>query len=258
MQQMKLSTQAMKRFTLATLGLAGAVALAGCGSSMSFDTAENFPAATTTMSQPIQFSNYGGHAPIVNAKVFLMQAGQTGYGSKATSILTSAAGNSDTSIVGTSSSPAYYVTTNTAGIGDITGEYTCTAGLPVYLYAFGGAPDTNPSVGASNLSSGSGSSASGNLVVTFTVDNEKFYVGQQVMFAGIPTGNAFAGFNGTTQTVSAISTTDNTSFSVTLGSSNSTIASTPEYGDAGQLPESVYDQRTGDHRKPGDHGDLCQ
>jgi hypothetical protein len=211
--------QQLKLIPFAIAGLVGAFALVGCGSSVSFDTSGTFPATTTTtMSKPIQFSNFGGHAPIVGAKVFLLQAGQTGYGSKSTSILSNAVlsqgGGTDTTYVGSSGTPAYYVTTDGAGFGSITGDYTCTAGLPVYLYALGGAPDSNPAVGASNMSSASLTSDGTYLTETFIVDNEKFYVGQQVTFANIPAGNNFAGNNGQTFTVSAISTTDNKSFTI--------------------------------------------
>ncbi len=165
--------------------------------------------ATVTMTGGLSGNNYGGHAPIVGAKIFLLQAGTSGYGSKATSLLTSAAGGTDTSIVGTSTNAAYYTTSDLSGYFNFTGDYTCTAGLPVYLYAVGGAPDENPAVGVSYLQSATGNGTT----TTFTVDEEKFYVGQQVLIAGIPTGNPFASLNGT-QTVTAIGTTGNTGFSV--------------------------------------------
>jgi hypothetical protein len=209
--------------------LLGAAYLSGCATDAMFPTSEAVVASPQISMPSIQGTNYGGHAPVVGSKVFLLQAGQSGYGSKATSLLTAAAGGTDTTVVGTSGSPAYYTTTDSSGYFNISGEYTCTAGLPVYLYAYSGAPDASP-VGPSNLSSASATSGTGNLVVTFVVDNEKFYVGQSVTFAGIPAGNTFAGFNGTTQTVSAVSGTDNQSFSVTLGPSSATIASTPVSG----------------------------
>ena len=131
------------RSVAVSLALLPAVLLTGCAMG-SFSTAADAPAQITPAG--IQGNNFGGHAPIVGAKVFLLQASTSGYGTKSTSLLTSAAGGTDTTIVGSGGSPAYYVTTDAAGHFNITGDYTCTAGLPVYLYAYGGAPDSNPAM----------------------------------------------------------------------------------------------------------------
>jgi hypothetical protein len=80
----------------------------------------------------------------------------------------------------------------------------------VYLYAVGGSPDVNPAAGNSYIQSGSGDGTT----ATFVVDQEKFYIGQSVLISGIPAANPFSVLNGTTQTVTAISTTDNKSFSI--------------------------------------------
>jgi hypothetical protein len=203
-------------FIIASILCTAAVSLmTGCTSSFSM------PDATATAQGSlgvISGSNFGGHAPIVNAKVFLLQASTSGYGTKATSLLTSAAGGVDTTIVGTALSPAYYVTTDNTGNFSFSGDYTCTAGLPVYLYAYGGAPDTNPSVGPSVLSSGTWSTTSGTTTFTFTVDNEKFYTGQLVTFT-VYSGQTFSGFNGQSFAVTSVNpsggtTLQNTQFSV--------------------------------------------
>jgi hypothetical protein len=185
----------MKHFSQNIL-YTGLAALAACGLT-GCGAGSPLPASPiqVTISDGIQGNNYGGHAPIVGAKVFLLQAGTSGYGSKSTSLLTSAAGNTDTSIVGSTGSPAYYVNTDSAGGFNITGDYTCTAGLPVYLYAVSGSPDTDPSVGYSYLQSATGNGTT----VTFVVDEEKFYVGQQVLINGIPPGNPFVHSMGPTR-----------------------------------------------------------
>ena len=93
-------------------------------------------------------SVFGGHAPIVGAHVYLLQPGTTGYGSAATSLLgnngaTSANGYvltanvSDPNVPTTTPVPEY-VTSDANGQFSLTGAYTCTAGSPVYLYAYGG------------------------------------------------------------------------------------------------------------------------
>ena len=209
--------------------LCAAVVCVLTGCSASFSTPESATTAGQTSPGTISGSNYGGHAPIVGAKVFLLQASTSGYGTKATSLLQVQPGSptasqtqyptaADTTIVGTTVSPAYYVTTDNTGNFSITGDYTCTAGLPVYLYAYGGAPDTNPSVGPSILSSGTWSTTAGTTTFTFTVDNEKFYVGQMVTFT-VYSGQTFSAFNGQTFAVSSVNpsggtTLQNTQFSV--------------------------------------------
>jgi hypothetical protein len=189
--------------------------LTGCAMG-SFSTTADAPAQVSPGG--FQGSNFGGHAPIVGAEVFLLQASTSGYGTKATSLLTSAAGGTDTTIVGSAGTPAYYVTTDAAGHFNITGDYTCTPGLPVYLYAYGGAPDSNPAIGPSILTSVTWTNTGGaNNTYTFTVNEEEFYVGQSVTFQ--IGGGALSGFNGNTYTVTSVNpsggtTLQNTQFSI--------------------------------------------
>jgi hypothetical protein len=211
--------------------------LTGCAMG-GFSSSAN-PIETTAVSPgALQGSNYGGHAPIVGAEVFLLQASTSGYGGKATSLLQAQPSNptalqaqyptvADTTLVGTNSAPAYYVKTDAAGLFNITGDYTCTAGLPVYVYAIGGAPDTaGAALVASNLATGSASGTS----LTFTVDKELFYPGQKVTFGGIPVGNAFASLNGNSYAVT--SAPSSTQFTVTVPAFTATVATTTVSGTA--------------------------
>ena len=75
---------------------------------------------------------YGGQQPVVGMHVYLYAAGTGGYGTAATSLLVS---GSNTTVDG---SGHYYVTTDSGGNFSITGDYTCTTGTGVYLYAVGG------------------------------------------------------------------------------------------------------------------------
>ncbi len=222
---------------LSLLSLVGVVCLSGCAVEVNAP-----PSEASSTSQPGGFggSNFGGHAPIVGAKVFLMQAGTGGYGSAATSLLTAAAGGTDTTVVGPSQSAqawqsagtAHYATTDGAGNFSISGDYSCTPGLPVYLYAYSGAPDSNPAVGYSVLQSGSYTSAANvspatgyTITYTLTVQTEKFYPGQSVTFSvtGAQTVSAFASLNGQTGVVQSVNpsggtTLQNTTFSVAVQS----------------------------------------
>jgi hypothetical protein len=103
----------------------------------------------------INGSVHGGQQPIVGAKVYLLAANAgvftpnaSGYGNASVSLLTSGTGRTlDTS--GGPTNGFYYVTTGTGGAFSITGDYTCTGGQQVYLYALGGNPGsgTNSAAG---------------------------------------------------------------------------------------------------------------
>lgn len=83
----------------------------------------------------------GGNQPIAGAQVYLLAANTAGYGTVSVSLLTSGTNGSD-SIGG-------YVLSDSGGNFTITGDYTCTSGQQVYLYAQGGDPGagTNTAVG---------------------------------------------------------------------------------------------------------------
>jgi hypothetical protein len=131
--------------------LLGSLGLSGCGSSM------NLPDAVVgqqVQGPPVVGSVFGGHAPVVGAHVYLLQPGTTGYGSAATSILATGAFSGVTSAGGYAITPdttdpnvpvgAKFVTSDSSGQFSVSGAYGCTAGQPVYLYAYGGSPLTTP------------------------------------------------------------------------------------------------------------------
>jgi hypothetical protein len=76
---------------------------------------------------------HGGQQPVVGAHIYLLAANTTGYGNPSVSLL-----NSTTT--GLSDSVGAYVTTGSDGGFTITGDYTCTPGTQVYVYALGGNP----------------------------------------------------------------------------------------------------------------------
>ena len=82
--------------------------------------------------KPLQgLVNGGGAKPVVGARVYVLQANNTGVGNGSIPLLTSATGNPDDSI-------GYYVLTGEYGGFSIAGKYTCTTGQQVYLYVRGG------------------------------------------------------------------------------------------------------------------------
>jgi streptogramin lyase len=133
--------------------------LAGCGVAAVSDATSTVAATSATQIGNIQGSNFGGHAPIKGSHVFVMQigsptTGQGGYGAAVSSLLSSSYASAsyptakdtnqyvpNTKVANSLLNPTYndyYVTTDATGQFNISGDYTCTAGYPVYLYAAGG------------------------------------------------------------------------------------------------------------------------
>ncbi len=79
---------------------------------------------------------HGGQQPVTEAKVYVYAAGSTGYGSAATSLL-----NTSASGVSTDGSGNGYVTTDSSGSFNITGNWSCINGTDqVYILALEGNP----------------------------------------------------------------------------------------------------------------------
>ncbi len=192
---------------LATLALA--VLSLGLGGCAGVDLA-SFPAVTAQNAVgSIQGSVYGGHAPIVSAHIFLLEATSTGYSAKAKSLLTSAStATSGTYPVaqdqttGSVTNGLYYVTSDSNGAFNITGDYTCDVGYPVYLYASGGSPGASAVISITGISD---TVSGGTYTYTFTASN-LLYTGQSIQFSSSSLGGKWATLNGTTQTVLATPT----------------------------------------------------
>jgi len=193
----------------------------------------SFPEASTNAAQnelgTIRGSNYGGHAPITGSHVYVLQPNVAayssgGYGTQATSLLgsTSTSGYATTLNTSDPGIPTswYYITTDSSGSFNITGDYTCTVGLPVYLYIYGGSPGGLAS-GTVTVSSVTVTGSSAPYTVTMTTTNQNAYVGETVTFtsgSGKFTAANITALNGTTQTIiggSGSTQLSNTSFSFT-------------------------------------------
>jgi len=191
----------------------GSLALCGCSG---MDQAA-FPAVPAQGSVgSIQGSVFGGHAPIVGAHVFLLEATSTGYAAKAKSLLSSAATGSypvaEDLTTGSVTNGLYYVTTDSGGAFNVTGDYTCDAGLPVYLYTSGGAPNASTVINITGISE---AVTGGTDTYTFTAGNQ-LYTGQSVQFSSSSLGGKWAALNGTTQTVLATPTVTSFQISTTV------------------------------------------
>ena len=202
----------MTRVSLSTslLAVLCVVALSGCASNAIFPD----PGSPLPESVPLgsfQGSVYGGHAPIVNSRIFVLQAGTSGYGGKATSLLNNISGVTTQDTSGDATNGMSFVTTNAQGDFNVTGDYSCTPGLPVYLYGAGGT--SSPTAG-NGLT---GYTVSGT-TITFTSFN-LVSVGQYVQFTGLPA--ALNGLNSGTYKVQSatpenVITNTAGSFSITV------------------------------------------
>jgi len=170
-----------------------------------------FPEASTNPEQnalgTIKGSNYGGHAPLAYSHVYVLQPSvSTGngtstnpqynaYAAQATSLLTShSSGSSYGGYATTQNSSGadpgiptswYYVTTDATGAFNISGDYTCTVGLPVYLYIYGGTPSYPSTTNTVSVSSVNVTASN----YTFTTSNQNAYVGESVQLYGLGAAN---------------------------------------------------------------------
>jgi len=101
---------------------------------------------------------HGGSQVIGGSHIYVFAAGTTGYGGSGIAASTANASVSVMNSVTTGAYPtaydstlkAYYVTSDANGNFGISGDYTCTSGTQIYLYALGG----NPGTGSNNPSAG--------------------------------------------------------------------------------------------------------
>jgi len=105
--------------------------LAGCSANFAPS-----PSTSAVSLNGIQGSVYGGQQPVNLSHVYVLAAGTGGYAGASQSLLTSyTTGSFPTT---EDANGDYYVTTNAHGFFVLTGEYSCTPGQEVYIYATGG------------------------------------------------------------------------------------------------------------------------
>jgi streptogramin lyase len=188
--------------------VSGSVALTGCAGSL---TSAGFPDTPAVVAPgALHGNNFGGHAPIAGAHLFVLEAeaSPNGYGGKATSLLTSTDASVTMDQTGTlATNPTYgmyYITTDSGGAFNITGDYTCSVGRPVYLYAKGGSPGLPAQGVATSISQIDVGTTGASTAFDFTTATTQFfYVGEPVALSGF-TGTKFVDtLNGQTATVQA-------------------------------------------------------
>jgi streptogramin lyase len=189
--------------SLCPIFLLAVVSLTGC--SGSFD-----PALTTPIAQPseggISATLMGGRQPISGAHVYLYAADATAYGHASDSLLVADPGATYPTTVDGSGN--YYITTDSSGNFYVSaGEYACTQGSQVYLYAVGGNPGagTNSAAGLMSILGQCGASSSfpG---VTYVTMNEASTVAAAYAIAGYAVDATHVASSGTTLAKAGIAT----------------------------------------------------
>jgi hypothetical protein len=198
---------------------------------------------------------HGGQNPIVGAHVYLFAANAgvftpntNGYGNASASLLTSGTGRTLDSSGGATNGDYYVTTVGPGGTFSITGDYSCTAGQQVYLYAVGGDPGlgsgTNPAAGLlaalGNCPGGASAFAAG---TPFVVMNEVSTVAAAYAFAGFATDAVHVSSSGTAAAKLGIANAFiNAEILETLSTGVANAAPPPGvgyYGGAGAVPQTT-------------------
>lgn len=142
----------------------------------------------------LQGTVHGGEQPIVGSQIYLLAANTTGYGGpgiaaspvNASLSLLQPSANTTLDQSGTATNGFYYVTSDTNGNFTITGDYACTTGQQVYLYALGGNAGSGANSAAGLLAALGSCPATGNFIsaTPFIFVNEVSTVAAAYAFAG--------------------------------------------------------------------------
>ena len=138
---------------------------------------------------------HGGQQPLVGTQIYLLAANTTGYGNASISLLNNVPGSTTLDSGGGSTNGDYYVTTDANGSFSLFGDYSCTSGQQIYLYALGGSAGTgkNPSAGLLAIL---GDCASLNQI-QFVAINEVSTIAAAYAFAGFATDATYVSSSGT-------------------------------------------------------------
>lgn len=134
---------------------------------------------------------YDGQQPIAGAHVYLFAANTTRYGQASVSLLSAAA-------TGSSDSVGAYVATGADGSFFWNGDYTCTAGAQVYLYALGGNAGAGTNSASGMLAVLGSCPAAGNFSsVPYVTVNEVSTIAAAYAMAGFATDATHVSSSGT-------------------------------------------------------------
>ena len=174
------------------------------GCSASFDPCLSSPLAEPS-SVGLSASLFGGRQPISSAHVYMYAADSTAYGHASDSLLLAYSGGSYPTTEDANGN--YYITTSTVGAFNISaGEYACTTGSEVYLYAIGGNPGLGENTAAGLLAVLGQCQSNGSFPgVTFVTINEVSTIAAAYAMAGYAVDATHVATSGTTLAKTGIS-----------------------------------------------------
>ena len=143
---------------------------------------------------------FGSQKTVAGAHVYVLAANTTGYGGAA---LSASSANASVSLLsaantGTSDAIGAYVTTSADGSFFINGDYSCTPGSQVYLYALGGSTGAGTNTAIGLLAALGMCPSGGSFAATpYVVMNEVSTIAAAYAFAGFATDATHVGSSGT-------------------------------------------------------------
>jgi sugar lactone lactonase YvrE len=175
---------------------------------------------------------HGGQQPVANAHVYLFAANTTGYGGNG---IAASASNASLSLLNAASTGQYdgigaYVLSDANGNFSITGDYNCTVGQQVYLYALGGQPTTGVTNSAIGLMAAVGTCPSGGSflpTIPFVMVNEVSTIAAAYALAGFATDAIHVSSSGTTLAQTGIANAFANAANLANISTGSALATTP-------------------------------
>jgi hypothetical protein len=200
-------------FSLLSISLLSSTALTGCSIGSIPDVATTATPVEVKLA-PITGNNYGGHAPLAGAHIYLVQPGTSGYGSVVKGLLTATSANSayptvqngnwtnstygsDQFVPATDANgnPFYGIQADSTSQYQLSGDYTCTVGQPVIIIGYGGSPSfigtSQNTFTVNNVTEVNNGSTAANFTFTYTTTTPNlFYVGQSVSVTGYSGGEA--------------------------------------------------------------------
>lgn len=175
---------------------------------------------TAALGSSIKGNVHGGQQPVVGAHVYLMAANTTTYGASSVSLLLP---NGLTDSIGS------YVTTASDGSFSITGDYACTSGTQVYVYALGGNPGAGVNSAAGFLAALGQCPAAGTFVATvpFIYVNEVSTVAAAFSIAGYATDALHVSSSGSSLAQTGIATAFANATNLASISTGTALTATP-------------------------------
>jgi hypothetical protein len=209
--------------------------LAGCG--VSTTPATLTPSAGVALQGRVR----GGQQPVVGAHVYLFAANTTGNGGPGIAASSSNASLSllNSSSTGHSDSVGAYVLTDANGAFSITGDYTCTSGQQVYLYALGGNPGAGTNSYSGFLAALGNCPVAGNFAgaVPYIWMNEISTVAAAYAFAGYATDATHVSSSGTALALTGIANAFATAANLANIATGNPLTTTP--GGNGTVPSAT-------------------